>query len=275
VAFKLSRSAQYFEARARELGLSDVTAVEWGQPDQQGRLTKIRGVFTKTDGNKLPLSFTFILEGGDWRLHEAKSDPAPGTGVVDDVFAVAARSRDSAKNRVSEFLEPSSLVVPPDLELRRLIEDTLMQFNEAMLNGGDFATLYAEASDRWKYRGRDPGELAYAGTDPLRTKQADPFNHENRLTTAALRNAFDAAVRAKVDLSPIKGAKMELREPARINSDGVLLVNGSFDCAVFHATEPDKPNKLQFMLEYVMEASKWKLFGITVHILRIEKQPRQ
>jgi hypothetical protein len=92
---------------------------------------------------------------------------------------------------------------------------------------------------------------------------------------AALRNAFAAAVEAKVDLSPLQNAKMVLLEPARSNSDGVLNLKGKFECDVFHAAESTKPNRVEFALEYVMEASKWKLFGITVHILRQEKPPAQ
>jgi hypothetical protein len=273
VPFRFTRSIQYFEARARELGLDGAPGVEWGDAKQQGRTTKIRGVFKRQDGTELALNVTLILQDGEWRLDEALSDPSTASGVMDDVFAVAARSRDSAKFRTMEFLEPVSLAIPGDRDLAQLVVDTLMKFNEAMLNGGDFSALYADASDRWKYRGRDPVELAYSGTDPVRSKDADPFNNENRLTTAALRTAFAAAVQAKVDLSPIKGAKMILSEPPRINSDGVLNVNGAFDCAVFQASEPDKPRRLNFMLEYVLEASKWKLFGLTVHIIGTDKTP--
>jgi len=274
-AFKFTRSLQYFEARARDLALTDMRAVEWGEPEQRDRLTKIRGVFTKADDTKLGLNLTLVLENGAWRLDAALSDPAPRGGVVDDVFAVATRTRDTVGLRALQFLEPSSLLVPEEREMRRIVEATLLKFNEALQNGGDFSALYEDASDRWKYRGRDPGELASAGINPRRSREADPFNHENRLTSAALRNAFEAAVRAKVDLSPIKGAKMKLRESARINSDGVLNVSGSFDCPVFHADQPDKPNTLHFALEYFMEASKWKLFGITVKILREEKRPEE
>lgn len=274
-AFRYTRSARYFEARARDLGLADAPDVEWGQPEQQGRLTKIRGVFTRKDGSTLALNLALILENGEWRLDEAASDPSPTGGVVDDVFAVTARSRDSVKYRVAEFLEPSAFVVPPEREMRRLVEETLLKFNDAILNAGDFSSLYADASDRWKYRGRDPRELAYSGTDPARAREADPFNNENRLTTAALKNAFAAAIEAKVDLSGIKGANMILGEPPRINSDGVLKLDGSFDCSVFQLGEPGKPRRLFFQLEYVMEASKWKLFGITVHILAGDKRPEQ
>ena len=181
-----------------------------------------------------------------------------------------ARATRSARGRWKSF-EPSALDVPAEPQLRQLAEETLLLFNEAIQNGGDFTALYASASDRWKFRGRDPLDVTYGGSTASRVAIKDPFNDENRLTAAAFRNAFAAAVDAKVDFSPIKGTKMILSEPARVNSDGVLSMNGTFDANVFQASIPGSPRKLDFKLEYVREASKWKLFGITVHVVEAGK----
>lgn len=270
-AFRFTRSENYFEARVRDLGLCDAREAKWGEPERHGRLATVHGVFTLKDGTKLPLNLTLTLEDGVWRLIEAKSDPASGTGAVEDVFAVAARTRDTVKTRAMEILEPNALAVPAEPQLRQLAEDTLLLFNEAIQNGGDFSALYAAASDRWKYRGRDPRDLAYGGSDPVRLAKLDPYNNENRLTTAALQTAFAAAVQAKVDLAPIKGQKMILSEPARVNSDGVLNLNGTFDVTVYQASVPGRPRRVEFMLEYVHEAAHWKLFGLTVNILAADK----
>jgi hypothetical protein len=270
-AFRFTRSANYFEARVRDLGLCEARGVAWGEPERHGNLATVRGVFTLKDGGKLPLKFTFSMENGGWRLMEARSDPGPAGGGAEDVFAVAARTRDTIGARSMDILEPSALDVPAEPQLRQLAEDTLLLFNEAIQNGGDFTALYASASDRWKFRGRDPLDLSYGGSTASRVAIKDPFNDENRLTAAAFRNAFAAAVEAKVDLSPIKGTKMLLSEPARVNSDGILGLNGTFDATVFQASMPGSPRKLEFKLEYVREASKWKLFGITVHVVAAGK----
>ncbi len=272
-AFRFTRSANYFEARVRDLGLCDAREVKWNDAERHGRLATVHGVFTLKDGGKLALNCTFTMEDGGWRLIEAKSDPAPGTGAAEDVFAVASRTRDTLGPRAMEILEPNALNVPAEPQLRQLVEDTLLLFNEAIQNGGDFSALHAAASDRWKYRGRDRNDLNYAGKDPERRKKADPDNNDKRLTREALRQAFSAAIEAKVDLSPIKGKRMILAEPARVNSDGVLFLNGTFDATVFQASVPGQPRKLEFTLEYVREASQWKLFGLTVHILTTGKQP--
>ncbi len=284
LAFRFRRSESYFEARVRDLGLCDARAVKWGGPERSGRLATVRGIFTLKDDSRLALNFVFSTEDGAWRLIEARSIPAADGGVAEDVFAVAARTKDTRGTennigiRAMEIVEPSAITIPAEPQLRQLAEDTLMRFNEAIQNGGDFSTLYAAASDRWKYRGRDPKELArdiaYSGSDPERRAKQDPFNNDNRLTLAALNNAFAATVAAQVDLSPIKGKRMLLSEPARVNSDGVLNLNGTFDAIVFQATAPGRARRVEFKLEYVSEQSRWKLFGLTVNILGEEKPSR-
>jgi hypothetical protein len=272
-AFRFTRSANYFEARVRDLGLCEATEAKWDEPERHGRLAKVRGIFTLKGGGKLALNCTFTMEEGAWRLIETRSDPAPGTGKIEDVFAVAARTRDSASARAMEIMEPNAPGIPPEQHLRQLAEATLMLFNEAIQNGGDFSPMYAAASDRWKYRGRDPRELTYGGSDPSRIAKLDPYNTENRLTTTALRNAFAAAVEARVDLSPIRGTRLLLSEAARVNSDGVLTVKGTFDASVYQASSPGVPRKLDFSLEYVNEAGQWKLFGLTVNVVARDTPP--
>ncbi len=283
LAFRFRRSQSYFEARVRDLGLCDARAVKWGEPERSGRLATVRGIFTLKDDSRLPLNFIFSMEDGAWRIIEARSIPAAGGGA-EDVFAVAARTKDTKGTestlgiRAMEIVEPNAITVPAEPQLRQLAEDTLVLFNEAIQNGGDFSALYASASDRWKYRGRDPKDLArdvaYSGSDPERRAKQDPFNNDNRLTLAALNNAFAATVAARVDLSPIKGKKMILSEPARVNSDGVLTLNGTFDAIVFQATAPGRARRVGFKLEYVCEQTRWKLFGLTVNILAEEKPSR-
>lgn len=257
-AFRFTRSATYFEARVRELGIDEVRSVEWGEPGQQGRLSTVRGLFTLKDGNKLALQLVFTQEDG-WRLMEARSEPESGKGVVEDVFAVASRTADTLNARSMEILEPIAAAMPSESQLRQMVEDTLLKFNEALRNGGDFTAFYEDASDRWKFRGRDPQELQRRDTDPM--------NNENRLTAAALSRAFEAAVKAGVDLSAIRGRKLILNAPPRITSDGVLNLAGNFDVSVAQTNMPGVPRKLEFSLEYVRELARWKLFGITVRVV--------
>ncbi len=263
--FRFTKTANYFEARVRDLGLSEARGVKWGEPETNGGLSSVRGVFTLKDGREVPLTFTFNMEGGDWRLIEARSEPSGGRRG-EDVFAVAWRTRDTMEAKATEIQEPSAPDIPSEPQLRQLAEDTLLLFNEAIQNGGDFAALFAAASDRWKLRGRTKEEISYVGSDPERRRKADPENNEHRLTMAAMKSAFSAHVAAKIDLSAIRGQKLLLSSPPRVNSDGVLILAGTFDAAVFMATLPGQPRKLEFSLEYVHEAGTWKLFGLTVNV---------
>ena len=271
-AFRFRCSQNYFEARARDLGLCDARGVKWDEPERDERLATVRGVFTLKDDSKLPLKFVFSMEDGGWRLVEARSVPAPGAGVPEDVFAVAARTADTVSARAVEILEPNAAGIPPEPQLRQLAEDTLLLWNAAIRNGGDFSALYDAASDRWKYRGSKRDDLEYIGPDPERIQRSDPKNTKNRLTTGALRNAFEAAINAKVDISAIRGRKMILSEPARVNSDGVLALRGTFDAVVTQEAMPGRGWRVEFMLEYVREATLWKLFGLTVSVLAADKK---
>ena len=272
-AFRFRRSESYFEARLLDLGLCDARGVKWGEPERNGRLATVRGIFTLKDDGRLPLNFIFSLEDGAWRLIETRSMPGSGS-VAEDVFAVAARTRDTVNTRAVDILEPNAPEIPAEPQLRQLVEDTLLLFNEAIQNGGDFSTLYAAASDRWKFRGRKKEELEYVGSNPERIAKADPENRDDRLTIGALRTAFAAYVEAKVDLSPIKGKKMILTSPPRVNSDGVLNLYGTFDATVFQRTAPDHPRRVDFKLEYVREAGWWKLMGLTVNVFAAEQPPK-
>jgi len=272
-AFRFRRSENYFEARLVDLGLCEAREVNWGEPERNGRLATVRGVFALKDGNRLPLNFVFNLEDGAWRLIETRSIPNPG-GVAEDVFAVAARTRDTSSTRSVEIREPNDTDVPPESQLRQLVEDTLLLFNEAIQNGGDFSALYAAASDRWKYRGRKKEDLEYIGSDPERIAKTDPENQDHRLTLSALRTAFAAYVATKVDISPIKGKKMILTSPPRVNSDGVLNLYGTFDATVFQSGAPNHPKHVEFRLEYVREVGWWKLMGITVNVFATDALPK-
>ena len=272
-AFRFRRSESYFEARLLDLGLCEARRVSWSEPERNGRLATVRGIFTLKDESRLPLNFVFSLEDGTWRLIEARSIPGPG-GIAEDVFVVEARTRDTVSTRSVEILEPNATDIPTEPQLRQLVEDTLLLFNEAIQNGGDFSALYSAASDRWKFRGRKKEDLEYVGSNPERIAKADPENRDDRLTIGALRTAFAAYIEAKVDLSPIKGMKMILSSPARMNSDGVLNLRGTFDANVFQASAPGRPRRVEFRLEYVREAAWWKLMGLTVNVFVAEQPPK-
>ena len=51
-----------------------------------------------------------------------------------------------------------------------------------------------------------------------------------------------------------------------LDIDGVLTLSGFYKEFVFQGGFPAQPRRLRFKLEYVMEGSSWRLFGITVNL---------
>ena len=261
--FQLERSQKYFEARVRDLGLDRVKSVEWSEPEARGETQRVRGKFSLNDDKTINLVVAMVQENGEWRLLGATQTV---DDRIDDVFAVVARTEDSESDRKRAFVEPVDTAMPSDRQLQQLVETTLIDFHEA-IQADEFAGFFATVSDRWKYRGKDPRALNYAGTDPRRLQESDPMNRSQRLTVEALKREFHPFVAAKVDLSPIKGKKLILDPPAYITSDGVLTLQGHYKEFVFQGGFPAQPRRLSFKLEYVFEGSSWKLFGITLNVV--------
>ncbi len=260
--FQIERSAKYFQARLHDTGLDKFQSVTWTALDATGRVRNVRGDFLLVDDRTIPIIVSMVQDSGRWCLLGAKVEAANGV-VSGDIFAVVARSQDSEAESGKAFLEPISTTLPTDRQLQKMVEKILLEFDDGVKRN-DFSELYETASDRWKFRGKDPRVLTYAGKDPRMLEKADPENKSRRLTIAALDHAFHTFVDAKVDISRIKGEKMILDEPAYLNSDAVLIVKGRYDTFVFQEGS-SKPCKLSFLLEFVYEGSQWLCFGLTLN----------
>ena len=257
--FQLERTDKYFEARVRDLGLDQLKRAIWSEPEKKGETQRVKGDLVVHEDRPLTLVVTMVEEEGQWRVLNAKQEKG------EDVFAVVARTKDTQAEREKAFLEPVATAMPSERQLQLLVEKTLMDFQDA-INRNDFKDFFASVSDRWKYRGKDPRLLNYTGTDRARIEESDPFNTAQRLTIEALRSNFGPFVEAKVDLTPIKGKSILLTSPAHITSDGVLTLAGTYKEFVFQGGFGAQPRKMKFKLEYVMEGSSWRLFGITVNL---------
>jgi hypothetical protein len=265
--FQLERTEKYFEARVRDLGLDQLKSATWSEPEAKGDTRRVSGDLVVQDGRTLNLAVTLAQEGGQWRVLNVKE--GKGDAKSEDVFAVMARSKDTQAEREKAFLEPVATAMPSERQLQQLVDKTLVDFQDAVKKN-DFREFFATVSDRWKYRGKDPRLLNYTGTDRARIEESDPFNKAQRLTVEALRANFGPFVAANVDLTPVLGKKMILTSPAHITSDGVLTLVGYYREFVFQGGFNAQSRRLNFKLEYVMEGSSWRLFGIT---LKLEQPP--
>jgi len=279
--FQLERSAKYFEARVRELGLDHDIHLQWTEAEIKGRATQLTGAFSVPveDGKEVTgtLTVTMVNESGGWRVLEVRR-PLPGLPKGDDLFQVKARAEDGATSADSRtFLEPVRLVMPTEEQLRKLVETTILRF-DACVKARDFKPFYDFVSDRWKFRGGKPEGAAEAApmlalsdrymVPTMQNLQRKDFaNRDERLTVAALTGEFQGFVDRRVDLTPIKDKKLLLDAPAFITSGGILTLRGTVDTFVFvGVTTPPTPLRLFFNLQYVMEANSWRVFGISLSL---------
>ncbi len=261
--FQLERSIRYFEARVRELGLDHDLHPEWSETARRNGTVTLEGKFKIPAAEErpeqvVPLSVLLSEENGAWRVLEVRQ--TKGTAAGEDIFQVKPRQQDGGMALDAKtFLEPvMALVIPTEEQLRTLAEETILKF-DASIKAGDFKGFYNFVSERWRFRGKDPGREGMS--------KIDLDNRDDRLTVTALTNRFGKFIELHADLSPIKGRKMILEQPAFITSAGVLTLNGSFEGQVFLGTEPPTPRHLKFQLQYVMESTSWRVFGISLSMV--------
>ena len=130
---------------------------------------------------------------------------------------------------VAATIATQAAEVPSKKELRTMAEDTFQSFGRA-LKAKDFTEFYEETAKMW----------------------------QKQTTAADLKKSFTPLLNDKIDLlGAVEGKDPLLTPPAKINSDGVLLVEGYY---------PTAPNKIYFTLKYLQEEEEWKLIGINVKI---------
>ncbi len=242
VAFRIEKSQKYFEARVRDLKLDGPTKIEWQEPQIKDDVAKRWGEVTVEGNPKMAVIVTMHRDGSTWRVHEVRY---VGDNARHDLFSVASRSNDTIEATSRAFTESVSREAPTERLVRKMIEKTLLDFSAA-IKAKDFTEFFGTISDRWKYRGMSQREIE----DSIENK-------ENRITIPQLHTAFKAFIDAGVDFSDITNQEMKLKEPARINSDGVLVADGEFS---------GPKTRTIFKMEYYFESGRWRLFGLTIDL---------
>jgi hypothetical protein len=131
---------------------------------------------------------------------------------------------------ISLALRVDAQKAPPEKELKTMVRGSLLAFNDAV--------------QEKNFAGFHKHELAtvFREQTPL-----DKFT-----------NVFQSFLEKGYDISNISKSEAVFDEPARVDSNGVLAVSGSY---------PTKPNKVSFKLKYLQEKSAWKLVGINVQVV--------
>ncbi|HSH38709.1 MAG TPA: hypothetical protein VK993_07980 [Chthoniobacterales bacterium] len=119
-------------------------------------------------------------------------------------------------------------LVPSQKELETLTEESLLAFNKA-IQAKDFTRFHKRISALWR----------------------------EQITPANLKSIFQTFVDQEIDLAAISKLDPVFDQPAAIDDDGVLVVQGHYSTA---------PTAVQFRLKYVNERAAWKLMGIKVDV---------
>lgn len=118
--------------------------------------------------------------------------------------------------------------VPTANEVRKLALDSLLLFNVA-IQTKSFDNFYAKISQLW----------------------------QKEVTPADLLQIFRGFIEQNVNIALIVKEKPAFDETPAVNSDGILVLKGSY---------PTQPNSVFFELKYVFEDESWKLVGINVQV---------
>jgi hypothetical protein len=220
--FKAQRSSVVFATAAKDMGLTDYAGADWGQPERDGRTTTIPVRIKTKSGSAIPLVVTLVKESGTWRIFSLRSPPSADTGISENRFSLVGKA--------PAFADAVTKPMPPENELRQLIRENLLRFNEAIVSQS-FDSFYDSVAEHWK----------------------------EQLTKGQLQRAFQPFIDKKVSLAGIANANPVFETPPTVNSEGLLFVTGHYDT---------EPYKVRFAMRFFYELPAWKLFGLDVDLVK-------
>jgi hypothetical protein len=198
------QDVESFEANVKKLGLVDYASVSWSNRSVNNGTGTLEGTITTKKGSSVPIFMEFVKEGDVWKVLSVK---VPQAGVA---------------------ANGGKPTIPPPDELKKLSEDSLLAFNDAVA-AGDFAGFHQQISELWR----------------------------KQITAEKMKDIFGAFVDQKIDISSMKGLEPAFDEAPGINEDGIMVLKGHY---------ASKSPAVSFELKYVSENSAWKLFGINVRV---------
>ena len=235
---------QSFDA-ASESFRSGVTKAAWANNLRKNRETlgkatdhQLKTIDTNTDLTSGRKSYVVPVA--------SKFEKGSATETITVVQDADNQYRVSDYSMTTEFSAPQPAVAtkggaantndaPPPAAAKQMVNNTMVNFKNAV-NSGDFDAFYrTQLSDLWK----------------------------KEITAQTLRTSFKPFVDRKVDLTPIFAVEPVLDEPPYVDGNGLLTLVG-------HYPIPSEKVKVTFELSYSREA-KWALSGIKVNIKEINE----
>jgi hypothetical protein len=218
--FQAQRSAAVFETAAKEMGLTDYVSGEWDQPEIDGQNAKLAVRVKTRSGKELPLIVTLTKESGTWRVYSLRSPPSETTGISENRFSLVGKA--------PTFTDAVTQPVPSEMELRQLVRENLLRFNDAIV-AQSFDAFYDSVSRKW----------------------------QDQLTKGQLQRAFQPFIDKQVEISSIRTVEPIWDAPVTVGTDGLLLLSGYY---------PTEPHRVHFALKFLYELPSWKLFGLDVNL---------
>jgi hypothetical protein len=218
--FKAQQNAKAFEATVKDLGLTEYASAQIETESRDRTSVRLRANLKYKTGEDVPLIVTLNRENDGWRVFSIRSPRNPATGLIENKFSLVGKP--------AALTDVASRPLPEDAEQQRLASETLLNFNDA-IQQQSFSDFYESVSKAWR----------------------------TQLTKGQLQRAFQPFLDKKVDISGIKDVPATFDPPASINSDGLLVLTGSY---------PTSPYKVFFSLKFIYELPNWKLFGVDVNL---------
>ena len=220
--FKAQQNAKGFEATVKDLKLTEFASAQMETENRDRHSVRLRADLKLKSGESVPLIVTLNRETDAWRVFSIRSPRDPATGRIENKFSLVGKT--------TSLIDPVNRPMPDDAVQRRLVRETLLRFNDA-IQQQSFDDFYESVSKAWR----------------------------DQLTKGQLQRAFQPFLDKQVDISGIKDVEAVFDPAPTINSDGLLILTGSY------ATNP---YKVFFSLKFIYELPNWKLFGVDVNLRR-------
>jgi hypothetical protein len=220
--FQAQRTEVAFATAAKDMGLTDYARADWSQPQRDGGTTTIRVTIHTRSGTAIPLVVTLVKQSGAWRVFSLRSPPSQATGLSENRFSLVGK--------MPSFSDAVSKPMPPENEIRQLIRENLLRFNDA-IESKSFDGFYASVSTHW----------------------------QDQLTKGQLQRAFQPFIDRKVNVAAVAKANPVFDTPPTVNSEGLLVVSGHYET---------QPYRIVFAMKFYYELPAWKLFGLDVNLVK-------
>ena len=216
----MQQSEREFAATARDWGLIGAGSVRLESPEFGRLAVKVPIEIISPHKPVLRFIVTLCRESGAWRVSTVRTPVNIETGLSANPFTPIGKG--TGLDRMVEGLMPDQQTIVA------MVRETLLQFHDA-IHQQSFEDFYGNVSHVW----------------------------QEQLTLGMLTRTFESFLDQQPDLTGIRDLEMNFDVPPRFDSQGLLIVSGSY---------PTKPLRVTFSLTYHYDLPDWRVFGLKVNL---------